>query len=72
MTIQVMIANTSVGGRTAMVTVVDAKGESKGEHYHVEGGECRLITIWEGKQLIVSEEVPTYIKYPVLEDGKNG
>lgn len=67
-----MIANTSVGGRTTLVTVVNAKGEASNERHHLEGGECRLLTIWEGKQLIVSEEVPTYVKYPTLEDGNNG
>lgn len=63
MTIQVMVANTTVGGRTALVTVVDSKGVVQPEHYHLEGGECRLLTIWEGKQLVISEEVPEYLTY---------
>ncbi len=67
MTIQVMVANTSVGCRTALVTVVDSKGAVQPEHYHVEGGGCRLITIWEGKQLVISEEIPAYLLYPVAE-----
>ncbi len=63
MTIQVMVANTSVGGRTALVTLVDSKGVVQPEHHHIEGGECRLLTIWEGRQLVVSEEIPGYLTY---------
>lgn len=63
MTIQVMVANTSVGGRAALVTIVDAKGIVQPEHHHLEGGECRLLTIWEGKHLVISEEVPEYLTY---------
>ena len=70
MTIQVMVANTSVGGRTALVTIVDKNGNVSPEHHHLEGGECRLLTIWEGKHLVISEETPTYLNYP--PDASNG
>ncbi len=63
MTIQVMVANTTVGGRTALVTIVDSKGVVQPEHHHLDGGECRSLTIWEGKQLVISEEVPEYLTY---------
>lgn len=70
MTISVMVANTTLGGKTALVTVVDAHGKVQPEHHHLEGGECRLLTIWEGKHLVISEEVPQYLTYP--PDANNG
>lgn len=73
MTIQVIIANTNIGySKEVLVTVVSGDGKSLNEHYHLAGGECRSITIWEGKQLIISEEVPQYIDYPDGETGENG
>lgn len=69
MTIQVMVANTTVGGRTALITIADKNGKAL-EHHNLEGGECRILTIWEGKHLIISEEAPTYLNY--TQDKSNG
>lgn len=70
MTIQVMVANTTVGGRTALITIADKNGNVLPEHHQLEGGECRILTIWEDKHLIISEEAPTYLNYP--QDKSNG
>jgi len=69
MTIQVMVANTTVGGCTALITIADKNGRAL-EHHNLEGGECRILTIWGGKHLIISEEAPTYLNYP--QDKSNG
>ena len=69
MTIQVMVANTTVGGLTALITVADKNGRAL-EHHNLDGGECRILTIWEGKHLIISEEAPTYLNY--TQDKSNG
>ena len=71
MTIQVMVANTTVGVRTALITIVDKNGNVSPEHRHLEGGECCILNIWEGKHLIISEEeAPTYLNY--TQDKSNG
>lgn len=64
MTISILIAHTG-GSKPLLVSVVSPDGAENcvysGEHYHIEPNTNKHITVWEGKQLILSEEVPTYV-----------
>lgn len=67
MTISILITNTG-STEPLLVSVVSQderyNGELciySGEHYHIEPNNSKEITIWKGKQLILSEEVPTHV-----------
>ena len=71
MTISVLIAHTG-GSKPLLVTLVDKTGTIQPEHYHIEPNTNKHLTVWEGRHVVLSEEVPSYLQYPALEDGKNG